>query len=281
MKDRKRIRRDSSGESIAYPFILIISLVLLLGFMLAGVGQYAVSGEITQGGYPGMTMPFGLMNYTTIDCDIADDRYITFTEDGNTIEGYRVSDDDVLDHVPYPTDDDPFTYWHEDEPDQIKYVHIIRNNRDYDPESTDLWEKYQDFVSIRRHTGAFDWDTQWNNAAVPFTQIEDNFWLQTNVSITEFQLSGSQDSIFVNATYPGLQNFTADLWDNDFNMFYGWSLFRMDEVDFWGAVAMVLYADIPGVHPIVDWIVHGFVIATLVFVVFTMGIRMTPFLGGG
>ena len=280
MRVKKRIIDDRAGEAVAYPFILIITLVMILGFMIAGISQYALAGEVAQGGYPGMTMPFGLTNYTTIDCDDGDPRYITYTEDGNTIEGYRVSDDDVLDHVPYPTDDDPFIYWHEDDPDELKYVHVIRDNVNYDQDSTDMWEKYQNFISIRRHTGAFDWDSQWNNAVVPFTDIEDNFWLQTNVSITEFRLSASQDSLFINATNPGLLNFTTDLWDNEFNMFYGWSLFRLQEVDFWGAIAMVLYADIPGVDPVIDWMLHGFVISVVSFVVFTMAIRMTPFLGG-
>ena len=272
----KRIRKDTTAEQVAYPFILVLAFVLILAFILSGVYQYITAGTMAQGLYPGMTMPFGLSNYTTIAADSDDPRFISY---GDT-EGYQISDDDVLDEIPYPTHCDPFMF--EDDDGDDKYVHIIRNNVRYDPTSTDMWEMYLDFVAVRRHTGSGPGAVygDWNNAAIPFSAIQDNWWNTTNVSITEFQLSGSQDNLFVNATYGGEANFTAALWDNDFRLFYGWSLFRLNEVDFWGAIAMLIYADIPGVDDTVDWFIHAFVIAVIVFVVFTMAVRMTPFLGG-
>lgn len=253
-----------------YPFILIIAFVLIVGFLLSGLSAYAQSGARQQPNYPGVTHPFGLANYTTIEADSDDPRYITF-DTGE--EGYLVSSDDVLDHVPYPTDEDPFIFVDED--NDYKYVHIIRDNADYNPDSTDMWEKYPDFIAIRRHTGAFDWDTQWNNAVVPFTTIEDNWWNVSDTSVSDFQLSGSQDSIFINATTgPGLANFTVDLWGNDFNLFYGWSLFRLSEADFWAAVSMVIYAEIPGFNPLVSWFVHAFAMATITYIVFAMSLRI-------
>lgn len=265
-----------------YPFVLIIALVMVLGFVLSGIAQFAESGEMAQSDYPGLTNPFGLYNYTLIDAEPSDPNYITFSDGGTTIEGYEISDDRVIDYVPYPTDEDPFLFYDPDDAAEVKYVHIIRDNRDYDPESTEMWEMYQDFVSIRRYSEAsFFWSDPWHDAVIPFTSMDDNFDNTTNVSITTFQLSGSQDSLFVNATTgPGQANFTADLWANEFNLFYGWSLFRLEEVDFWGAIAMVLYAEIPGVHPTINWIFHAFIIGTIVFVVFRMAVMMTPFLGG-
>lgn len=281
MSKRKDLRTDDRAE-VMYPFVLIIALVMVLGFVLSGIAQFAESGEMAQSDYPGITNPFGLNNYTLIDAEPSDPDYITFTDEGTTIEGYQVDAARVLDYVPYPTDEDPYIFYEPDDVTEIKYVHIIRDNRDYDPESTDMWEMYQDFIAIRRYSeDSFFWDSNWHNAAVPFVTIEDQFDDGKNVSITEFQLSGSQDSLFVNATTGlGEANFTADLWANEFNLFYGWSLFRLEEVDFWGAISMVLYAEIPGVHPTINWIFHAFIIGTIVFVVFRMAVMMTPFLGG-
>ena len=278
--ERRRLRTDDRAE-VMYPFILIISLVMLLGFTLSGIAQFAESGEMSQSEYPGITNPFGLYNYTLIEAEPTDPDYITFTEDGGTIEGYQVSDGRILDSVPYPTDEDPYLFYDPEDADK-KYVHIIRGNTEYDPESTDMWEMYLDFIAIRRYAeGSFFWDNPWHNAAIPYLTIENEFDNSTNVSITEFQLSGSQDSLFINATTGlGESNFTLDLWTDNYNLFYGWSLFRLEEVDFWGAIAMVLYAEMPGVHPVVNWIFHAFVIGTIVFIVFRMAVMMTPFLGG-
>jgi hypothetical protein len=279
--DRKRIGKDTRGE-VMYPFVLLIALVMVLGFIISGVSQYAQSGTITQGDYPGVTNPFGLYNYTLIDAIPSDPDYVTFTTDDGTIEGYEVTTERVVDHVPYPTYDDPYIFVDPNDEAELKYVHIIRDNVDYTPGSSDMWEMYQDFVAIRRYSeDSFFWDNPWHDAAIPFTTIEQQFDNSTNVSISGFQLSGSQDSLFVNATSGlGESNFISDLWANEFRLFYGWSLFRLDEVDFWGAIAMVLYAEVPGVHPMVNWIFHAFVIGTIVFVVFRMAVMMTPFLGG-
>lgn len=277
MKVKRWLKQNAQAEAVMYPFVFVIALVLILGFILSGLAQYAESGEMAQGEYPGMSRPFGFSNYTTIEADSDDPRYIEF---GTGEKGYLVSPEDCLDEIPYPTDGDPFIFWEADDPDEKKYVHIIRHNQRYSPTSTDMWEMYPDFIAIRRHTGAFDWDPQWNNAVIPFSALEANWMNLTNVSVSEFQLSGSQDSIFINATTgPGLANFTTDLWNTEFNLFYGWSLFRLGEMDFWGAVSMVIYADIPGVDNTTEWLIHAFAIGTIIFVVFTMGTRLIPFLG--
>lgn len=279
----RKLRKDTRAESVFMPFVMIIGMVLVLGFVINGLMQYAVSGQVSQGIYPSTTNPFGLYNYTTIAAyDTGDPRYVDFGDS----EGYLISDADVLDEVPYPTDDDPFTFVDED--GDVKYVHIIRNNADYDPESTDIWEMYQDFIAVRRHTSTQVIGAKWYDAAIPFQTIEDNFdegsndaGLEMNVSITDFRLGKSQDSLFINTTIPGESAFISALWDNEFYLQYGWSLFRLEEVDFWGAISMILYEEIPGVHPVINFFLHAFILGTIVFVVFTMAVRMTPFLGGG
>lgn len=279
-RTRKMLRHDEQAESVMGPFVLIIALVLVLSFVISGITQYAVSGSISQGDLPGMTMPFGLSDYTTIEpYDSGDPRIVDY----GTEVGFQVSDDDVLDSLPYPTDEDPFMFV--DDNGDVKYIHIIRNNVDYDSESTDMWEMYQDFIAIRRHSGAWI-GSAWEDAAVPFSELEANFdpgddnSTYKNISLTNFRLGDSQDSLFLNATIPGEDAFISALWDNEFMLFYGWSLFRITEVDFWGAISMLMYAEIPGVHPLVNFFIHAFVVAIIVFVIFTMAIRMTPFLGG-
>jgi len=274
---KKALNPDHRGEdTVMYPFVLIIALVAIMGFLLSGIMKYGESGDMSQIDYPEMAIPFGFYNYTTIDAEPSDPRYIDWGDE----EGYQVSDSDVLDYVPYPTDADPFIFYDPDDGD-TKYVHIIRNNRDYDPESTDIYKMYLDFIVIRRDpVNFFKFDDEWHNAVVPFTTMASSFINETNVSVADFQLGDSQDSLFINATDPGFTNFTAALWDNDFYLYYGWSQFRLEEVDFWNAVAMVFYQDIPGVNPIINWLFHAFTIGTIAFVIFRMAIMMTPFLGG-
>ena len=276
-ESRKLLEWDdrAEGEAVQYSFILIFALVIILGFTIAGVSQYAQSGEISQGMMPGQDYPFNLYNFTAIDPLAGDPRIVTY----GTLSGFQVSDADVVDYVPYPTDEDPFMFV--DDKGDRKYIHIVRNNSEYDPDSTDLWKMYSDFIAIRRHVDAYFLGSDWDNAAIPFTTIEDCFSLNGthgtmgNVSIVQFALSERQDNMFFNAsTGPGEYNFTMDLWGNDFRMFYGWSLFRMDDVDFWNAISMLIYEDIPYFDDTIDFLVHAFIISTITYVIFTMAIKV-------
>ena len=140
---------------------------------------------------------------------------------------------------------------------------------------------YQDFIVVRRDPHNFlKFSDEWHNAVIPFITIANSYDNRTNVSVSNFKLGDSQDSLFVNSTDTTEAGFSAALWGNDFILYYGWSLFRLEEVDFWNAISMVLYAEIPGVHPLVNFIFHGFVMGTMVYVVFRMAVMMTPFLGG-
>ena len=74
----RRLSRTDIGAEVMYPFVLIIALVSVLGFIISGVSQYAQSGDLTQTDYDELYAPFGLYNYTTIDEDAAHDRYVSF-----------------------------------------------------------------------------------------------------------------------------------------------------------------------------------------------------------
>lgn len=272
------IKDDTGNEPIIKPFVMIVTLVLMASLLVTGLSRLNAASDVSQGLLPNMSTPFGFSNYTFCGVfDMLDPRSITL--DGE--EGFEVSDDDVLDYVPYPTDEDPFIFV-DDEGDK-KYVHVIRANRDYDSESADRWEMYYDFIAIRRHVdnnkimdplGAFD---NWDDAAIPFSALVDHWDNSTYNSVVNFQLSGNEDSLLVNSTALTVEEFEEDLYDNDFRLFYGWSLFRLNEIDFQSAAAIVLYAELPGVNPYVNWIFHGFIWATVIFIVFEMFTRIWPF----
>ena len=273
---RRTLPGDTKAESVMYAFVLLLSFVGLMVVAIAGVTQYVQAGASNEDLYGNLVFPFNMTEYMTIEADEEDDRYY---DAGGGLHGYNVSTDDILDYVPYPTDEDPFKFWKPDEPDEIKYVHIIRDNQDYDPGSTDMWRKYRDFIAVRRDTGNVIGE-RWNGAAIPFAQIADNWGNDTNASATNFFLSRSQDTLFINSSASDAANFTDDLYDNDFHLFYGWARFRLQEIDFWNAISMLFYNDIPEVDPLVNNLIHIMMISTTVFVIFTMAIRMTPFLGG-
>lgn len=276
-KVSRSLRRDLSAESVMRPFILIIVFVALMAVLIGGVSQYIVAGSL-QSEFHTIDFPFGLSNYTSIDADTDDERY--FYDEDREVGGYIISEDDVLDYVPHPEDEDPFLFWKADAPEEIKYVHVIMDNQNYDPSSNHMWKKYKDFIAVRRDTGDLIGE-RWNGAAIPFTEICDNYWEgEQNASVTDFRLSNSQDTIFAFSDVNGSANFTEALYDSDFYLCYGWARFRMEETDFWNAISMLFYNDIPDVSPIINDLIHIFVIAVSVFVIFTMAVRMTPFLGG-
>ena len=267
--DRRKsaIKRNRQGESVMAPFVLVVVFILILGFMINGLMRIIVAGEAGDIDMSEKEVPFGLYDFIFIA----------------PLDGLLVDDDTVIDYVPYPTHEDPLIFTDEvADPDELKYVHIIRDNENYKPGSTDMWEMYQDFVAVRRDPhNLFKFADQWENAAIPFSAFADNYDNETMVSIVTFQLGNSQDSLFIDTTDTTPEGFLIGLWSNDFTVTYGWSQFRLEEVDFWSAIAIVLYDELPGVTPVVNWIFHAFVWSSVIFVVFTMATRMTPFLGGG
>lgn len=282
---KRRLRRQCDGdEPVMYPFVLIIAFMMIIGFLAMGLSKYARSGQISSEDYSHYDVPFGMYNMTTVEAYDGDDRYVTWADPiWGTIEGYEVTADDVIDYVPYPTHEDPFLFsmdW--DDRYETKYVHIIMDNADYDPESTDMWKKYKDFVAVRREApagviGIMSWGTMggsWFNSAIPFTSIQDHYINESDVSMVNFKIGNAHDTLFMNCTNPGESNFTSGLWSGEFNIFYGWANFRIESIDFWAALSMLFVDDIPGVNPLVNFVFHAIAIGTVTFVLFTMALRI-------
>ena len=56
---KKALNPDHRGEdTVMYPFVLIIALVAIMGFLLSGIMKYGESGDMSQIDYPEMAIPF-------------------------------------------------------------------------------------------------------------------------------------------------------------------------------------------------------------------------------
>lgn len=262
---RTNLKNDENAESILQPFILILVFVVIVGFVLTGVTRMATSSEISRGMDPELVNPYFDSNWTLID----------------PTSGRTVTSADTISEIGYPTHDDPFTFT-DSEDDDIKYLHIIRDNVNYDPESTNIWEKYKDFIAIRRNTAeAGSVSGKWFNAAIPLTEFDDidNWDNSTNKSTVQFNLGKSLDALFIITTNTTGADISGGIWSDSYVLYYGWSNWRVEDVGLSEAIAMAMYADIPGVHWLINYIVHTIVFATIIFVTFTMITRIIPFIG--
>jgi hypothetical protein len=141
---------------------------------------------------------------------------------------------------------------------------------------------YENFIAVRRNTvspGSVRGD--WMNAAIPLSAFADpaNWNNVTNTTVVEFKLGKSTDAIFLCTTNSTGSDIETGIWTNEFQIYYGWSNWRVEDVELSEAIAMAMYADIPGVHWMINYLVHGIVGATMIFVAFTMITRIIPFLG--
>jgi len=260
----KKFKKDISAESVMKPFVLIFAFIVVLSFVIAGIGRMAISADMTEADYYGSESPFDPFNYTTI-----------WPEGGlNVTPGASY----ILDEICHPEDNDPLMFKDEDE-DDWKYIHIVRNNIQYVEGSTNIWEMYHDYIAIRRKVDKIG-GYEWNNGIVPYSVIEDNYDNKTNVSIVDFRISGKWDSLFINTTNTSDEGFIVGLWGDNYSICYGWNTWRADDIDMWDAISIILIGEIPGVNPVLNFILHAFVYAVILFVAFTMITRIIPFIGG-
>lgn len=260
----ERLPDDDHAEAVFRPFILLLILVVCVGFMLSGIARMGLAAQTIESSMH--SNPFFDTNWTLID----------------PTSGYDVDDDDKINEICKPLHCDPFVFNDPDDDDD-KYVHLIRDNVRYVQGSTDIWCKYEDFIAIRRNTDEPGSATgKWLNAAIPLTAFADwdNWDNSTNVTCVEFKLGRSTDCIFLCTTNSTGYDIAAGIWTNEYEIYYGWSNWRVEDVDLSEAIAMAMYQDIPGVHEYVNWLVHGITISTSIFVAFTMMTRVIPFIGG-
>lgn len=261
-RQKKKLRLDTRAENVFRAFILLLGcMVIFSAISLVLINHMAESANSINSGYTQDMNVLGLWEYTLIDPDT----------------GYYVGTANTSNTMVHPLDA-PFQFTDGDHDDEVKYLQVIRDNANFDPSSSDMWKKYKDFISVQRKVSkTVFFGSHWNGAAISFDYIANKFDTNTNMSVVGFQLSGMNDTLFLNFT----SNSTSLLWTNHFTLFYGWAKIRQDRIDFWGTIGMILACQIPGLDPKIQFIVSAFWIFGEVFVGFTMASRIMPFAGGG
>jgi len=243
-----------TNEQVFRPFILILGFVILTGFLLMSFAHmFTASSSLDKPKDVGSF--YGLWEVTRF----------------NPTDGFEVHNWTIQNHHVYPTEatyifTDPAT-------SDLKYVQIIRNNKDYDPGSTDWWKMYNDYIAIERNTGTpGEWDSDWNGAVIPYQKIVDNYDTEANLSIVNFDLSGSNNSLIIHT----MDNSTVRIWWNNYTMYLGESALQNQRISFWSAVRMVMFAEIPNCNPVVNYMVAAFVDLSLIMIVFVLVRSILP-----
>jgi len=250
------------GEKLFKPFILLLSIISIFAIVtLALVTNLEMSAESVNTGSNQENLLFAIQAYD----------YVLYDPE----VGIEVTPANVRDYMEYPKDAD-FIFT---DGDDKKYVQIIRDNAAFEPTSDNMWEKYPNFISIQRQSGAdiFRWHDKWNDAVIPFDAIIANFDRDTNTSIIQFDMSRNNDTVFVLFD----DNTTGGLWTDNYTIYYGNSLLRDSKVDFWGTIRMITTAEVPGLNPRIQFFITFFWMFSYIFIGFTLASRIIPTLGGG
>lgn len=245
---------DLGGEQVFRPFVLILTFVILGGLVLAGFSQMFFSSANSGGGIDDPENILGLWDY----------------EMYTPITGYNITNSSIL------------NYWPEGERGNLsfdsgdKWVYIVRNNKDYDPESKHLWEKYKDFIGVKRKADDLQGGKVYRYV-VPLERFQAEFDADNNQSRIGFALSGSNYTIFIKC----MDNNTNRIWWNNYTLFLGRSYFQSGHVNFLQAIKMIMTGDIPNFNPQLSILIAVIVDVTIIFVAYTMVSRIIPFISGG
>jgi hypothetical protein len=253
------------GERVFRPFVILLSVMAIFSIISVMVmSQMAVSQHDVNAG----------QSQTNFQLEALGDYQYTFI---NPIAGYVITTANTSNEMTHPKDSTiVFTDPNHTEYGE-KYIQIIRNNKNYDPGSSDMWTRYKDFISVQRQTDEFLKANRWNGASISFDAIAAAFDSKTNSSLVRFDLSGKNDTIVIMLS----SNNSALLWANSFTMYYGWYKFRAETVDYWATIGMILTAQVPGLDSRIQFLVSFLWMFSYVFIGFTLASRVVPWLGGG
>jgi len=271
MKIRKRFN-NSGAEKITHIVVLLITFIgvtsLLLGIItpliiLADKGSYSELRDYEIiGGEP---YSFWMPEYDITSANVTNEAWVDIDTDlcfyYDLEEGYEDYDNRT-----------PFF--------------VVRNNINYDPDwllthpfySTIVYRHiYNDFIYIFQSYG---WYSK-RAIAFSYDDIIFNQITTSNYSVNNFAFGDLGFTLFV--TTPGIaDDFSADLWDNNFKLKLGISHFpKYEEISIWSSIGQILTLSLPGlIYPlnlligIVFWATIGIVALTLIS-------RFIPFISGG
>jgi type II secretory pathway pseudopilin PulG len=253
------------GERVFRPFVILLSVLAIFSIISVMVmSQMAASQRDVNAGQAQTNFQLealGGYQYTFID----------------PIAGYVITTANTSNQMTHPKDSTiVFTDTNHTDYGE-KYIQIIRNNKNYDPQSSDMWKRYKDFISVQRQTDEFFKANRWNGASISFDAIAAAFDWKTNSSLVRFDLSGKNDTIVL--IFPS--NNSALLWANNFTIYYGWYKFRAQTVDYWATISMILTAQVPGLDYRIQFLITFIWMFSYVFIAFTLASRLIPTAGGG
>jgi hypothetical protein len=244
-----------SGERIFRPFLVILAFIILTGFLLISFNHLFTASD---------SLDIPEVSATLGDWDVT-----MFTP----TDGYEVTNASVRHNVP----DGQKGGFEFDSAD--KRVYVIRDNDVYNsgsPYNAKAWTKYKDFIAIKRKADDLVGGKVFR-VAIPLQKIVLNFDHETNISATDFVMSGSNYTLFIKTW----DNNTNRIWWNNYTVYLGKGLLKSNHLDFWSAIRMVLFAQIPNCNPIVNVMVSVMVDLSLIFIGIQLAMRIFPLGGGG
>lgn len=252
-----------SGERVMRPFVLIIVFVVTAAFALGSLGKFFTSGAAIDATGDDMKTLIGVWDYSF------------YTPDNCPSPGwsarhlYNVTNDSVISSWPKgETGNMPFDSYD-------KWVYVVRDSEDYEQGSDKVWEKFTDYIGVKRKADDLTGGKVYRWAA-PIQKFVDNFDKETNISRVDFTMSGKNYSVFLHL----MDNNTDRIWWNNYTLHLGASILQTN-MNIWAAIGMIMTAQIPNCNPIINLLVACVVDITIAFVVVNMIMRIIPFAGGG
>lgn len=257
MTRRKVLRRDNHGdESLFKPFIFFAAFIAFSGIIIGSMGTlftHAASGSFDY--LTGTAIILGNETYTYID---------------GATPGYNVTIDDTTDQWLY-TDTDPVFVFHDDLNNDDVYLAMIRDFAD------ERWGT--DWVGIYESWGW--WSDEFDR--IQYDTIIDGQVPYTNVSVVDFEIH-KKDYVLLVTTPSNYLNHSSYVDANEFFIALAHAPYDPDNiasVSMWTLIGQMLTAQLPSVHPLIQYFILIPMWVGVGFMVFTLVSRMIPFISGG
>lgn len=256
----KRFPHDVRGdEKLLGPFVFLGSFIaitaILLG-LLSTMFYYSARGDFDY--EAGSSFLLAGDEYTWID---------------SANPGYNVTMDNTTDRWFYHGTDPKFTV-HDDVNNADYTMAMIRDQEVYRP-----WG--EDFVGIYETWGW--WSDEFDR--ISYEMVIEKQVPLTNASIIDFEMHRSTRYYSLIIITPSdAANHTDNIWDNEFFIGIAHAPFdaaSIADVTMWGLIGMLFSASLPGIHPLLNYLITIPFWIGVAFMVFTIVSRMIPFISGG
>jgi hypothetical protein len=255
MKERLRIN-DHADESLMGPFVFIATFIAVSGFIIGSMGAlfaYSAMGNIDY--FSGSTFLLGNETYSYID--------------GST-HGYNVTIADVVDTWSEAYADHEFIF-HDDINEDDEHLVMVR--------ALTSSGSMTDEIEVME---AYGWWSD-DRIRISYLTLIDYQIPYTNVSIVDFELRSKSYALMI-VTPSDYQNHSAYIDENEFYISIVHApqdLDNIGSVSMWNLIGQMLTAQLPSVHPMLQYLIAVPMWVGIGFIIFTLVSRMIPFIGGG